>query len=55
MSKGEEFFLSRIPQASRLAPKWNPQVQGLAPKYSRLRLYFGACPQCALSVTALRN
>ena len=25
-----------------LAPKWNPQVSGLAPKYSRLRLYFGA-------------
>ena len=31
-----------------LAPKWNPQasglaqLSGLAPKYSRLRLYFGA-------------
>ncbi len=22
--------------------KWNPQASGLAPKYSRLRLYFGA-------------
>ena len=25
-----------------LAPKWNPQASGLAQKYSRLRLYFGA-------------
>ena len=48
MSKGEEFFLSRIPQASGLAqppglaPKWKAQPPGLAPKYSRVRLYFGA-------------
>ena len=48
MSKGEEFYLSRIPQASGLAPppglapKWKAQPPGLAPKYSRVRLYFGA-------------
>ena len=27
---------------SALTPQWNPQSSGLAPKYSRLRLYFGA-------------
>ena len=29
-------------QPPGLARKWNPQASGLAPKYSRLRLYFGA-------------
>ena len=37
-----------LPQPPVLAQKWNPQASGLAqllglaPKYSRLRLYFGA-------------
>ena len=38
--------LSFITQSAAQPPgqalKWTPQASGLAPKYSRLRLYFGA-------------
>jgi hypothetical protein len=40
--------LARIPRINTAlfySAEWSPQASGLAPKYSRERLYFGAWPQ----------